>query len=374
MLEKKTVQTNFWNIVFFLLLLLLVIVTAVLIMSAQPKEGKPTNTVGAVFIGSIEDGGWNQSHYEGLKEACNELGEELVIAEHVAEDLPNCMEAVATLVEDRGCDVVFLTSDGFGSNVKPVVDKYPKVFFYTISPKLKAPNANMYYGRIYQVRYLAGMLAASKTRTNVLGFVAAKRNPQVNRDVNAYLLGARCINPDVVVKVRLTGTWLDEEKEREAAEKLIDEGGADVIAYHSSESTAIEVAEERGVYSVGYGRQAEHHDNLLLTSVVFRWKALYCMIIQDFLGGKTKLDEPYWRGVSDGVVSIGQFSPMNDRETYRRMREVKASYEDGWDVFMGEIRRRDGKVMCRRNERIGDEALLLDMDWFVKGVIVEGDD
>ena len=130
MSKKGSVQANLWNIVFFVLLVLLALVITILIWSVQPPETPEPDVVGGVFIGSVEDNGWNQGHYEGLKEVCEELDQQLEIVENVEENLPACLEAVGRLIEEKGCRVIFLTCDGYGPNIKPVVDKYPDVFFY----------------------------------------------------------------------------------------------------------------------------------------------------------------------------------------------------------------------------------------------------
>ncbi len=369
---KTRLRDNLWTIIFFLLLFILAVMILVLIYSVQEQNQPEQTAVGGVFIGSVADDGWNQNHYEGLKEACDGLGLSLETAEYVSETSKECRIAVDGLVK-KGCRVIFLTSDGFGSNVADVIEDYPDIVFYTISPEASAKNITTYYGRMYQVRYLAGILAGSMTETNVLGFVAAMRNVQVDRDINAYTLGARQVNPDAVVKVRLTGSWFDGQKEREAANALIDEDGADVLTYHSSTADTIGVAEKRGVYSIGYSRMGEHYSDRYLTAVVFHWDVLYEAILQDYLKGSIGKTTPYWWGVTEGAVGIDRFSPLVDEQIIGKLRDVRSGFEEGQDVFLGQIRRDDGKVMCRKDERMSDQALLFDMKWFVEGVEINAD-
>ncbi|MBR1629485.1 MAG: BMP family ABC transporter substrate-binding protein [Lachnospiraceae bacterium] len=367
---KQKLRNNFWDIVFFLLLLVLTVLICNLIVNMQRKGEDRQIIVGGIFIGTVEDDGWNQSHYEGMKSACEDLGHALEIEENVEETLSDTEKAVQKLVE-KGCRVIFLTSDGFGHNIYKVVKSYPDVSFYTISPETKPANMTNYYGRMYQVRYFAGILAGMMTKTNVLGFVAAKSNAQVARDINAYLLGARLVNPDAIVKVHLTGGWSEAEAEREAALKLIDEENADILTYHSSTDEVIKVAEERSVYSIGYGRLSKRYSDSFLAGVVFHWGTLYKAMLQDYQRGSVRTTDYYWWGVSDGAVEIEGFSPMVDTDAYTRIKEVRESFASGKDVFLGKIVRNDGKVMCRDNERMSDEALLLDMNWFVEGVVVD---
>jgi basic membrane protein A len=107
-----------------------------------------------------------------------------------------------------------------------------------------------YFGRMYQARYLSGMVAGAMTKSNTLGYVAAFPIPEVIRGINAFTLAPRPVNPDVQVRVVWTKTWYDPATEKEAAKSLLDVG-ADVIAQHQDSPGPQEAAQEKGVYSVG---------------------------------------------------------------------------------------------------------------------------
>ncbi|MBQ9632537.1 MAG: BMP family ABC transporter substrate-binding protein, partial [Lachnospiraceae bacterium] len=273
----------------------------------------------------------------------------------------------------KGCQVIFLTSDGFGSNVEDVIKAYPQIVFYTISPEAEESNATTYYGRLYQARYLAGMAAGMMTRNNVLGFVAAMDNAQVARDVNAFMLGARSVNPDVKLVVRFTGSWFNTAAEHKAAMKLIEKDHADLLAYHTSTSETVGVADEKGVYSIGYNMMEKSYSQLYLGAVVFHWEILYRSILQDFARGSVRGTGYYWWGVSEGAVSWEKESDLLGDDIIQRIEEERKGFDEGNDVFMGEIRRNDGRVMCRKKERMSDDALLRNMNWFVEGVEIEED-
>ncbi|MBQ7677458.1 MAG: BMP family ABC transporter substrate-binding protein [Lachnospiraceae bacterium] len=372
MIKKKNLRDNLWSVLFFVALLLLTILMIVLIGTLQSSEPEKGKIVGGVFIGSVSDGGWNENHYKGLQKACDAYGLTLITEEFVDEKEEACEKAVKSLV-DRKAAVIFFTSDGFGDNVKRVVESYPDVAFYTISPESGASNLTTYYGRMYQIRYLAGMIAGQMTRTNVLGYVAANSNVQVDRGVNAYLLGARSVNPDVVVKVRMTGTWFDEEKERVAAQALIDEDGADILTHHTSTSNTVDVAEANGVMSIGYNCTKTQYSRNFLASLVFYWDALYKAILRNYIKGSAPEGDAYWLGATEGVVGIENFSPYVTEAMKGQIKRKRASFEKGNDVFLGEIRCVDGTIMCRPDERISDHSLLFDMNWFVEGVEVDGE-
>ena len=369
---KEKLGNNIWNIVFFALLGMLTIITLLLIHFAQREEPALPTIVGGVFIDSVNDNGWNQNHYEGLKDACDKLGCSLEIVEHVDENLPSARAAVETLV-GKGCHVIFLTSDGFGNNISRVASDFPDISFYTVSPESDEKNVTSYFGRLYQMRYLSGIIAGMTTKTNVLGFVAAKSNPQVNRGVNAFALGARLVNPNAVVKVRLLNSWKDRERCERAAENLVDIDGADVLTFHTSTPDTLEVADDRGVFSIGYNRQYGNYSEMCLTSVIFHWDMMYKAILQDYRRGVFGKPDYYWWDASDGAVGMSDYSPLVGDEILKKLDETTNWFEEGNDVFAGRIVSNEGKIMCRKDERMSDEALLYGMNWFVDGVEVDAE-
>ena len=362
----KKFRDSIWSVFFILLLVALTgIVLFILISNRQQNER--IIKVGGVFIDSINDGGWSEIHYEGLYAACEKLELPLEIVEHVDETAQATAPAVEELVS-KGCNVIFLTSGGFGNNCQEILESYPDVVFYTVSTECDAFNTSTYFGRIYEMRYLSGIIAGTMTKTNILGFVGGTNTPQVDRGVNAYYLGAKSVNPDVKLKVRFIGSWQDEEAERKAAEKLIFEDNADVLTFHASHPVTIDVAEENNVYSIGYNSVKTEHSDKFLTAVVFEWEPLYEGILTDYFKGN--VNNVYWWGAQYGVVELSPYSDEVPKELIPVIEENMEKFSNGWDVYLGELYRNDGVKMCDENERISDDALLFKMDWFVEGVEV----
>ena len=363
----KKIKEYIWVIIFILLLFILTITIVVLISSYgidKPKE----NHVGALFIGSVSDGGWNENHFIGLKQTCDEKHLKLTYLEYVEETEDATKEGVDYLVKE-GCNIIFLTSDGFGNNVKDVIEAHPDIRFYTISTEADAENAITYYGRIYQMRYLSGIIAGSMTKTNVLGFVAAIDTPQVDRAVNAYLLGARSVNPDAVVKVKFINTWRDDKAEKQIALDLINKYDADVLTYHCSLPNTISVAEENGVYSIGYNIVKNNYSNKFLTAAIVDWHPLYMSVLNDFLKGD--VDKPYyWYGSYYDAVKLAAISELVPESVVRKVKEADELFKNGDDVFVNEIYSNTGEKKCSYGDRISDDALLRRMTWFVEGVEV----
>ena len=234
-----------------LLLAGLIIVALVVIIQSFRLPGIQRQTVlGCVLVGSKEDMGWNENHYNSILNACRAHGCGFAVRERVAESGDAVTRAVAGLVKE-GANVIFLTSFGNGAKMDEMAQANPRVAFFGISGERAAKNATTYFARLYHVRYLAGVIAGAESKTGVLGYVAAMPNAQTNRGINAYAMGMRFANPNARLIVRFTGSWDDEAAERESVARLQQEG-ADVITYHTDKPCAIEEAEKRGLMSVGY--------------------------------------------------------------------------------------------------------------------------
>ncbi len=340
----------------------------VVIQSFQLPGPERTETVGCVLVGSREDKGWNQSHYTGLLEACETHGCSLHVRELVPEDKTAVMRAVDSLV-DEGCSAIYLTSFGYGDYINEVAKKYPRVAFFSIWGTTPARNAVTYFARLYQVRYLAGLIAGTESRTGVLGYVAAMPNSQTNRGINAYALGMRTANPDARLIVRFTGSWDDEKTERESVMSLAAQG-ADVITYHEDQPHVIREAERLGLMSVGYESVYEEYSDRFLTAALYDWKLLYKKVLGDYLSGRTNFSSGsgYWLGLEEDAVRMHTLSPrVSEKAIFLASMEKQRIMYD-LTVFSGVIYDNEGRLRCGAGERIKDNELFTGMDWFVEGV------
>nr|MCR5537388.1 BMP family ABC transporter substrate-binding protein [Succinivibrio sp.] len=269
-----------------LILALIVIVTLIIVIQSFQLPVQSHNAkVGCVMIGASQDHGWNESHYTGLLEACRAHDSELLVRENVAEDEESLSSAIDSLIK-QGCTVVFLTSFGYGDCAAESVRRHPKVAFFSISGSHRADNYTTYFARLYQVRYLAGIIAGRESKSGILGYVAAMPNAQTLRGINAYALGARHANPKARILLRYTGSWDNEQEERRSV-ALLQEAGADLITYHEDHPYVIREAESRGLLSIGHDTVYEHYSPRFLTAAVYDWKVIYKRVLGDYLSGRT---------------------------------------------------------------------------------------
>ena len=350
------------------LVALTIVALVVVIRSFRLPDTERQAVVGCVLLGPKGDGGWSESHYSGLLGACRQHGCPLVARDSVPETRNATFAAVDELVGD-GCNVIFLTSFGYGQYMDEIARKYPRAAFFGVAGEGLERNCTSYFARLYQVRYLAGIVAGFESRTGVLGYVAGLSNPQTIRGINAYALGMRFANPKARLLVRFTGSWDDEAAERESVALLAEEG-ADVITYHGSKPHAVREAEKRGLYSVGYDAVRENWSPRFLTAALYDWPVLYEKVLGDYLRGRMNFSRSYWLGLAESTVKLHPLSPAASPETVAAVSWERGRLLTDWDVFSGAIYDNEGRLRCERDERISDEELFLGMDWFVEGVEV----
>ena len=126
-------------------------------------------------------------------------------------------------------DIIF--GDAFGNEeaVRAVAADYPDIaFVFGSGGGPVEPNLSVFDNWIHEPAYLGGMLAGGLTESNVIGVVGGMPVPEVNRLVNAFIAGAKEVNPEVEVKVSFINSWFDPAAAKEAALAQID-AGADVL-------------------------------------------------------------------------------------------------------------------------------------------------
>jgi basic membrane protein A len=333
-----------------------------------PRRG-PVESVraGFVYVGPVGDAGWTYSHDQGRK-ALESLPfmKETMVADSVPEDPRLVAEAIDALVA-RGANLIFTTSFGFMDPTIDAARRYPAVTFMHCSGYKTADNAGTYFGREYEGRYLAGMLAGGMTESGRIGYVAAFPIPEVVRGINAFALGALAVNPDVEVRVLWTSTWYSPGIERETAERLLDYG-ADVLTMHQDTPATAQAAEQRGKYALGYhSDMSMFAPRAVLTSSVWDWAPIYTKVATDLHEGRW---EPYqlWWGLKEGVVRLAPLSGDLPDSLAQRVARAEGDLRDGrLRVFEGPLR--DGQGVVRvPSGRVLTDAELLTMDYFVLGV------
>ncbi|BDD88777.1 BMP family ABC transporter substrate-binding protein [Desulfofustis limnaeus] len=321
--------------------------------------------VGFVYVSPVGDAGWSYAHDQARQKIEEMDGVKTSFVEAVAEGPDS--ERVMLNMARKGFDLIFATSFGYMDPMLKVAQQFPKTVFMHCSGFKTAENMGNYFGRMYQARYLSGMVAGAMTTSNTLGYVAAFPIPEVIRGINAFTLGAQAMNPEVTVRVVWTKTWYDPATEKEAAKSLLDVG-ADVIAQHQDSPGPQEAAQEKGVYSIGYNSDmTQFAPKAHLTAPIWNWAPFYEETVKQVQEGVWK-SASVWPGLKEGIVDLAPISEMVPQAVRDQIMAKKEAIIGGEEVFMGPLKDQNGVEKVAAGVAMSDEEML-GMTWFVQGVV-----
>lgn len=345
---------------------LLVFGMLAMVFGFDAGEDRRTEKVGFIILGGINEPGWNESHYEGIKSACETFGVTLLVREHVAEGTGAVNEAIRSLA-DEGAGMIFLCSYGYPEEARETVEAYPAIAFATHAPSPPAPNMTSCFARMHQGRYLAGALAGLRTKTGVIGYIAAMPNAQVNRNLNAFALGARRMNPNARIVVAWTGDWENPEREKENVWQLVHRADADIITYQQDDQAVPAACEALGVDFISANTRLTDYSRHL-ASVACRWDIYYRHILQRYLKGELNAIRNRWIGIDEGAVLLTDVSERIGLDTGFAVANLRRDLTGFHPIFRGPIRDMRGDLRVGAGEVLHDDALLSRMEWYVEGV------
>ncbi len=265
---------------------------------------------GFIYVGPVGDYGWSHAHDEGRKFAAKQLPWlDTVYIESVTEaDAPRIIDR---LVQQEKCDVIFTTSFGYMDATIAAGEKYPDTIFMHCSGFKRSKNVGTYFGDLYQMYYLNGLMAGALTKTDKAGYVAAYPIPELVRHINAYALGIKAVNPKATVDVRWTYAWYGPDKAKEAAESLIAEG-CDALAFTEDTPSVIEVGEEHckkgtQIYTFShYSPMQQYGVDSVVSGQLMNWGGIYVKILKDIHNGTwAKQDKDIWWLAKEHAVLLG---------------------------------------------------------------------
>ena len=325
--------------------------------------------IGALHVGSMNDAGYNQAQHAGLV-AMNENLPNVKLIE--AENVPESADAERVMENmiQQGAKIIFPQSFGYLDPALNVAAKYPDVTFMHPAGFKLADNFGTYWGNNFEAMYLAGIAAGAATESNQLGFITAFPIPNILASLNAFHLGAKSVNPDVVTTLVINGAWVDPTKEAAATNALADAGVDVVTMIVDSPVTIVKTAEERGIKVIGFHSDAlqEFAPNGWLTGVAYTWGPLFTRIVQSVEDGTWK-SEHIRGGVESDYVTLAAFGPSVTEETKAQIEAAKAGIISGeLKIFQGPILDNEGTVRIAEGEAGGIE-LLDTTDWLVEGVV-----
>jgi simple sugar transport system substrate-binding protein len=324
--------------------------------------------VAFVYVGPIADGGWSYQHNLGRLALQKELGAR--IETNYVESVPETADAERVIRQLAAKDyaVIFTTSFGYMDPTLKVAKLFPQVHFEHATGYKVATNVVTYEARFYEGAYLLGVLAGRMTKTNTLGYVGSFPIPEVLRNIDAFTLGARSVNPKIRTKVVWVDTWYDPGKERQAAEALIAQG-ADVLGQNTDSPATVQVAEEKGIYAFGWDSDmAKYGPHAQLTANTENWAPYYIDEVNKALDGSWTGGRKNRLGIKEGVVVLTPLNAAIPADVARLFDTKKQAIVAGTLLpFAGPIKDNTGAVKVPAGSSLSVEDLGA-INWYVDGV------
>ena len=333
--------------------------------SGDGSQAEEDLSAAFIYVGPVGDAGWTFRHDQGRK-CLEQQGTKTAYVESVPET--GEVETVERDFVAEGYDMVFATAFGYQPFTQKVAKDNPDVYFFGITPTVApAENIQNFYGRLWDGRYLTGLVAGSMTKSNVIGFVAAQPIPTVIAGINAFTIGVREVNPDATVKVVWTLSWFDPPKEKQAAVSLVNQG-ADVVAQHQDTPSAVQGAASKGAWAIGSeSDMTAAAPDKYLTGTIWNWCNYYKQAVEQVRNGNFDAGEVYG-GLEDGTVSL---APINDAvpgNVAQRVKQARQAIIDGeLDYWQGPLKDNQGDVVVPEGETVTIDDINK-MDWLVEGV------
>jgi len=336
---------------------------------AAEEEAAPCLTIGATYGGPINDAGYNQAMHESVMAIKQNIDcVEIVEAENVYDEA-GATTTIEQMIQ-QGAGMIIAT--GF-SHQYPALElsyKYPDVIFEHAGGWEMTDNFANFFGKPPDVWFAKGVAAGKMTKTDHLGFVANAPLGWTLTFANAFHLGAKSVNPDVVTEILFTYAWGDSAKEAEATNTLIN-SGADVLTMHvDSPATVLSTAETRGMYSIGFQSLAAQ-----------QFAPEYWIVGSGFtLGGKltwlaSTVIDGTWTPIflrcslQEGCMELSDFGPEVPQEVEDLVLQVVDDLDAGTILtFAGPITDQDGNIVVAEGDVLTDD-LMSNVDWLVEGMV-----
>ena len=332
--------------------------------------------VGVLYISDPAEGsGYSYTHDLGIQGMQENLGlsSDQIVRKIVDDSDAQATEASIRECIDEGCNVIFSTSWGYMETTAAMAEEYPDIYFsHGTGYMSNGKNFNNYFGRIYQARYLSGIVAGMNTKSNLIGYVAAQdsSNSEVTGGIDAFAIGVASVNPDAKINVIITNSWYDPEKEEAASRQLLDMG-CDVMAQHCDTAYPQTLAQERGVYGIGYNSDmSKETPDSCLTSVIWNWSAYYTSAVKSIIDGSWD-GSNYYGGMAEGLVGITNLASFAAEGTQEKVDEATAAILSGQsNVFDGVMTTNTGETIGQEGSTLDDATITGGINWYYHNVVI----
>ncbi|AJS59715.1 BMP family lipoprotein [Paenibacillus sp. IHBB 10380] len=302
---------------------------------APTGETKTVAKVGMVTdVGGVNDKSFNESAWEALQALKAAGGADVQYLQSKSPD--NYIPNLNKFVKD-GYALTWGIGFDLGDAVKVVADKNPDAKFAIVDGVVDAPNVQSVTFAEQEGSFLVGVVAASMTKTNKIGFVGGSKIPVITRFAAGFEAGVKAANPDAKVTINYTGAF-DKPDQGKAAAATMYNDGVDII-FHAAgatgtgvfnEATArVKAGQKVWVIGVDKDQSIEFGDEVTLTSMVKRVDEAVKKVSQEVIDGTFK-GGLVTLSLKDNAVGIADTSTKNvPADVLAKVEDYKAKIISG---------------------------------------------
>ncbi|MBW3098594.1 BMP family protein [Pseudohoeflea coraliihabitans] len=286
--------------------------------------------VAAIYTVPVEQQWVSRIHKAA--QAAKERGDiEYVFSESVSN---NDYERVMREYAEAGHDLIVGEAFAVEDAARAVAADYPDTAFLigsSFKPDDANPNFAVFDNYIQDASYLTGIIAGAMTESNNIGMVGGYPIPEVNRLMNAFMAGAREINPEVEFQVAFIGSWFDPPKAKETAFAQID-GGADVL--YAERFGVSDAAQEKGLLAIGnvIDTQSDYPDTVV-ASALWHFEPTLDAAIAKVRDGSFKAEDygvySFMKEKGSSLAPLGTFEGKVPEEAMKLVEEKRKAILDG---------------------------------------------
>ncbi len=315
------------------------------------------------YVGPVSDEGWTWSHNQGLL-AVKEKFPKIKTLE--VENIPYSADATRIFrqfVADGACMV--FDSSNYGDFLYTASDAAPEVAWFECDGRSLRENMGWYYIAHWYPTYVIGVAAGMLSKSGKLGYVGSFPVPSVYSGTNAFLMGARTVNPKATLQVIMINSWFDPQGANQAGTALVD-NGCDFLFGIMDEAAYLQVAEKRKVWAAMWNTDMRKHGpSAYVSSLILDWKAFYIEQVRKRLAGE-------WTPTANllpmgGGIDRDAWGENVPKDVAEAADAIRTKIAGGWSPFTGELKDNTGAVRVKAGETMDDMALY-NWDWSVEGV------
>ncbi|KLO23778.1 membrane protein [Marinitoga sp. 1197] len=328
-----------------------------------------------IYRNYINESTWVQSHENGRIYIENKFGDK--ISTYFVENVKK--EESYNLIKDlinQEYNLIITTSYDYMDSTYKAAIEFPNIKFLNCAGYKSYRNLSVYFGRIYQPKFLTGLIAGAITKKNKIGYIAPYPLPLFVRSLNAFALGVKVVNPYAKILIKWTKKWMDHDIEIQKTNELINED-IDILVTNMDSLVPQKIADKKNILSIGYNVISDNlTSKTYIASAYWEWGRFYKKIVGRLLENKWSVTtsknledlKKYWYGMNKGVVKLYKNSKLIPGQTLRIVEAMEELIKNNnFDIFSGPIINNNNKIIVDKDESILDEDLLK-MNWYLNNI------